>query len=138
MNCKYEPYCNRSFYQEKKIARHMKIGLSLAILNVLLNLLLVHKNGSYGTAYSTTISFLFLFIVIYIYSRKYYFIPIAWRELLPLFTLFIISSTFFYYFDFTLYVSIALKVSIILLFIGLSMIRNNRSIINILTLGKTR
>lgn len=129
---------NRSFYQEKKTVQPMLIGLGTAILNVLLNFLLVPRYGNYGAAYSTTISFLFLFIVIFIYARKYYFIPIAWRELLPLFTLFIISSTFFYYFDFTLYVSIALKVSIIFLFIGLSMIRNNRSIINILTLSKTR
>jgi O-antigen/teichoic acid export membrane protein len=86
---------NRSIYQEKKTKQIMYLVISSAVVNIILNFLLVPKYGSFGAALSTTITFTFFFIIKYFYSKKCYFIPVAWKEILPYFGIFIGLILFF-------------------------------------------
>ena len=106
---------NRAYYQAKNTFPPTLIGITTAIINILLNFILVPKYGSYGAAYSTIISFVFLFGLNYYFSKNYYFIPIIWSEVLPVFILFIISTIFFYSFQFSLFIGLLLKCSLIIL-----------------------
>lgn len=75
---------NLSIYQEKKTLQMMYMSLGTAILNIILNFLLVPKFGAYGAAYATVLSFAFFFGIKYLYAKKCYFIPINWRHIIPL------------------------------------------------------
>ena len=103
---------NRAYYQEKTTIQPTLIGLAAAVLNVLLNILWVPRYGIVGAAYSTVISFMLMFILIYSFSKRYYYIPINWSTLLPIFTLFIFISVFFFYFNFSIIIGLLLKISI--------------------------
>ena len=76
---------NMYLQQEKKTKALMYIALSAAGINILLNFLLVPKYGAYGAAYATIMSFAILAFIEYQYSKKCYFIPWAWNEILPYF-----------------------------------------------------
>jgi len=106
---------NRAYYQEKTTIQPTLIGLAAAVLNVLLNILWVPRYGIVGAAYSTVISFMLMFILIYSFSKRYYYIPINWSTLLPIFTLFIFISVFFFYFNFSIIIGLLLKCSLIIL-----------------------
>jgi len=83
------------YKQSKRTKISMSIALFTAIINIGLNFVFVPNYGAYGAAIATTISFVFIFIVNYHFSKKCYFIPFAWKDILPLFLiLFIISALF--------------------------------------------
>jgi len=72
---------NLSFYQEKKTLKLMELSIYAAILNILLNILLIPFYGYYGAALATLITFLFMLIIKYHLSKKCYFLPINWKLL---------------------------------------------------------
>ena len=72
---------NLMFNQEKKSLQLMYIVVLGAIINVLLNIYLVPLHGMYGASISTLISCLFIFLINYYYSKRYYFIPFNFKLL---------------------------------------------------------
>ncbi len=76
---------NLMIYQKKKSNIILLITLICAALNIALNFILVPSYGLSGAAYSTCLSFLFMFIIEYFFARLYYFIPINWHLLMPWF-----------------------------------------------------
>ena len=104
---------NLYIQQEKKTKAFMYIMLGAAGINVILNFLLVPRYGAYGAAYATIMSFAILAFIEYQYSKKCYFIPFAWNEILPYFFglcgIFILFQLFI---DLDVYISLIVKASI--------------------------
>lgn len=80
---------NFAIYQEKKTLVVMFIMIFCALLNLLLNFLFIPKLGMYGAAYATSISFFIQFVINYLYSKKYYFIPLNFRNMIYAFLIMI-------------------------------------------------
>jgi len=94
---------NFSIYQHKKSAVVMLITLFSAVLNVVLNYMLIPSLGIYGAALATLMSFIVFFIVEYQVSKKYYFIPMEWNVIVPLIgSLGTLIYVFNYMYDFSL------------------------------------
>lgn len=81
---------NLSFYQNKNTVLMMNIAIASALLNLFLNFVLISKYGYFGAAYATLFTYLFMFIIKYIYSRNEFFIKINFNKILP-FSLILIS-----------------------------------------------
>lgn len=75
---------NLSIYQEKKTLQIMYMIVASALLNIILNYMLVPIHGAYGAAYSTTLSVVFLVGLNYWYAKKCYFVPINWLQIIPI------------------------------------------------------
>lgn len=102
---------NLSIYQEKKTLQMMYMFLGTAILNIILNFLLVPKFGAYGAAYATVLSFAFFFVIKYLYAKKCYFIPFQWRQIAMVFVpLFAIVLLFRYALNMDIYLSLFIKI----------------------------
>jgi O-antigen/teichoic acid export membrane protein len=71
---------NLSLGQDKKMKSIMLIGVSGALLNILLNFLLIPIYGMYGAGYATVITFSFISIVTYYIAKKHtsFHIPLDW------------------------------------------------------------
>jgi len=109
-----------SITQEKKTLQIMYMILGSAILNIILNFLLVPSMGVFGAAYATILSFATCFIAGYWYAKRCYFIPIKWKQIVPCFFLLAtITILFQFVFKINIYISLLLKILIvcILLFI---------------------
>lgn len=105
---------NLMIYQEKRTKQLMYIGVSCAILNVVLNFLLVPTYGAYGAAYATLLSFIYLFIGGYWYAKRCYYIPIMWKNLIPyLSVLAILFFIFLFTVNVDIYISLILKVGVV-------------------------
>ncbi|MGP1991706.1 lipopolysaccharide biosynthesis protein [Zobellia laminariae] len=73
-NGMYKMVANYLFYLKKtKLIAYMTLGS--AILNLILNYLLIQKNGILGAAQATTITFFVLFLGVFILSYKNYKMP---------------------------------------------------------------
>ncbi|MCZ2845009.1 MAG: polysaccharide biosynthesis C-terminal domain-containing protein [Candidatus Bathyarchaeota archaeon] len=90
-----------SFHQAKKTLPIMVINVGAAVINILLNFLLIKKYGFYGAAVSTVITQGLLFIIIYYFSKRYYFIPYNFKIIVPIF-----FALVFIYFINTLYLPV--------------------------------
>jgi O-antigen/teichoic acid export membrane protein len=75
---------NLSFYQEKKTKEIMVINIVGAVINIFLNFLFISRFGYMGAAVSTFATQLILFIIIYHFSKNYYFVPYNWSLIVPL------------------------------------------------------
>ena len=96
-------------YQEKKTARVMYHVVCSAILNVVLNFLLVPKYGAYGAAIATILSFIALFVANYWYAKKCYFIPFNWPRILKMFLTLFTIITLFQLWDVNIFLSLLIK-----------------------------
>jgi O-antigen/teichoic acid export membrane protein len=68
---------SKNLSQSKKVKQGMFIDIGCALLNILLNFLLIPYLGIYGAAWATLISFIASTYVYYIYSSRYtFFVPI--------------------------------------------------------------
>jgi O-antigen/teichoic acid export membrane protein len=114
---------NRSIYQEKKTIAIMLIMIFGAGLNVGLNFLLVPTLGAYGAAYATILSFAAIFAVEYWYARKCYFIDYDWKKIAVGLVLAVSIVSSVYWFQANIYVSLILKLSIVLLLVLLFYVR---------------
>lgn len=83
-------FLNLSFYQEKKTSLLMKINIVAAFVNVGLNYFLISNYGLFGAAFSTLITQFVLFLIVYNFSKKLYFIPYNWNIIIPIGILFLI------------------------------------------------
>ena len=80
---------NLMIYQEKKTQAVMIITIVSALINIGLNFLLIPYFGIYGAAYATVLSFLVVFIFSFFYAKRCYYIPVEWRRLGVIFSLFL-------------------------------------------------
>ncbi|MDC3105307.1 oligosaccharide flippase family protein [bacterium] len=104
---------NLSFYQNKNTKLMMYISLASAVLNILLNFLLIPRYGYFGAAYATAITYFFMLLIKYYFSRNEFFIEINFKRLL-----FLSSILFaFYFFTHWLNLSIILSLSFKTIFI---------------------
>ena len=102
---------SRFFQQSKKMKANMYISISAAVINVILNFLLIPPFGAFGAAYATILSMFLVFSVSYFYTKKYcYFIPINFKKIIPL-TVFLILTVilFQYILDFAIVTSLIIK-----------------------------
>ena len=106
---------NLSFYQNKNTVLMMNIAITSAILNLLLNFVLIPKYGYFGAAYATLFTYLFMFIIKYIYSRNEFFIKINFKKILP-FSIFLISL-FLIFENYTIFSFLILIFKIIILLV---------------------
>ncbi len=81
------------FQFTKKTSYNVYIVLASAILNVILDFILVTRMGFIGAAIATLISFIFMTILTYIYSQKVYHISF---ELVKIFKMLIIGTVLFF------------------------------------------
>ncbi len=73
---------NAGFLIEKQTL-YLPIAVGLgAIINIILNLLLIPSIGIYGGAWATFISYLLTAVIIFIFSRKVYPINYQWKSIL--------------------------------------------------------
>ncbi len=79
---------NLSFHQHKKSLVIMNINLVAAFINITMNFLLIKEFGYLGAAWATVLTQIILFSIVYSFSRKYYFIPFNWVEILPFIIIF--------------------------------------------------
>ncbi|MBN2406659.1 MAG: oligosaccharide flippase family protein [Elusimicrobia bacterium] len=74
---------NLYFIQAKRTKIFASMGVGSAVMNIILNFLLIPKYGMYGAAYATAISFAVFTAVKYKLAKRDYFIPYDWGKLLP-------------------------------------------------------
>lgn len=75
---------NTMVYQEKKTKVIMYITLISALINIVLNFILIPRYGMYGAAVVTLISFIIVFALTYQLAKRYYFVPYNWKMLIPI------------------------------------------------------
>lgn len=103
--------------QAKKTIVIMYIVIAGAALNILLNFLLVPTFGALGAAWATFVSFLFIFVIKYSFSKRYYFIPFNWKMINPIILLavfLVIGFNFISAFNVT--ITLILKMFTVLIF----------------------
>ena len=119
---------NLSIYQAKKTKLIMFLTLGSALLNIILNWLIVPIYGAQGAAFTTAISFIFFFILKYYYSKKSYFIIFAWKELGIYSAIAVVCVGFFYFFSYNFWPSLIIKSIVMLVFISFIMFKNIKQI----------
>ncbi|MDP2761378.1 MAG: oligosaccharide flippase family protein [Sideroxyarcus sp.] len=73
---------NLYYQQTKRSKLQLAVVSGSAVINLILNYLLVPRFGMYGAAYATVISMVVLTIMHYQFSKQCYFIEIFWGKLL--------------------------------------------------------
>lgn len=86
-----------ALYQEKRTKSIMHITFVGALLNVVLNYILIKPFGVYGAAYATIITYLLLFFIEYWYARKAYYASFDGNIVYMVFTLTVVTSISFFY-----------------------------------------
>lgn len=86
---------NLYFLQSKRTKLQLAVVSSSALINILLNYLLVPKYGMYGAAFATVISMTVMTSMSYAYSRTCYFINIYWWKLSAMIAVSALTVMFF-------------------------------------------
>ncbi|MDD5065978.1 MAG: oligosaccharide flippase family protein [bacterium] len=68
-----------SIMQAKRTKQMMVLTICEAIINVILNFILIPSFGMYGAAFSALLTFIFGYLIEYQYSKRCYFVPLNWR-----------------------------------------------------------
>lgn len=106
-----------SFYHDKKTKVVLLILVLSSITNIIMNLVLIPHYRMYGAAVSTFASYLISTILIYIFSKKYYFIKWENSKLVTALTAGIVLVVPFYVLNIeNLLLSVTLKLIAIILF----------------------
>lgn len=96
--------------QSKKTKLNMYAAILAAIINVILNTILIPVYGMYGAAIATVISMVSLFIIQYLAAKQAYFIELPWKILwLGLISSLTLVFLFYYYIEDQELVSFVLK-----------------------------
>lgn len=100
-----------SFQQSKKLKMNMYINIIIAILSIALNFILIPIFGAVGATFTSIIIMCFGFLISYSYTkRKCYFIPIDWKQIIPIIVFLVICFILFnYLFNFDLVISLVVK-----------------------------
>ena len=97
--------------QAKKTKLNMYVAMAAAVINVVLNAILIPAYGMYGAALATVTSMIVLFLMQYQASKLGYFIPIPWKVMgvaLPVIVALVIF--FIFYIEQNMVLSLILKV----------------------------
>ncbi len=124
---------NRSIYQDKKTKQIMLLIIISAGLNIGMNYIFVPRYGPYGAALATMLTFLIFFIIKYLYAKKCYYIPTAWKEIIPSFAILLASIFFFNSVELSFLLGILLKVSLLSVSVILLFIRYKNTLSGVLT-----
>ena len=109
---------NKNLAQSKKIKQGMYIDISAALVNILLNFLLIPIFGIYGAAWATLLSFTMSIIIYYIYSKKNtFFVKFNLKEIFTLLFFSVLFNLIFFTINLKFVTSLILKISIFLLII---------------------
>jgi O-antigen/teichoic acid export membrane protein len=73
---------NVMMYQEKKTLYTMTTLIVSALVNIILNFILIPRIGIYGAAWSTVASVIVNLFISYQFAKKTFFVPFNWKELL--------------------------------------------------------
>jgi len=109
------------FNIEKK-TDYLPIAVGIAaVVNIGLNFLLIPKIGYWGAAYATLIAYFISAVLLYIFTKKVYYIKYEIKRLQLIVTLTIVIYYFFTFItkDMELWLSFALKTAAMLLFVVL-------------------
>ena len=79
---KISGYTNLAFYQEKKTMLMMWIMITASIVSVSMNYYIIPHYSIYGAAITYMASIAVFFVLKYILSRPYYFIPYNWTKII--------------------------------------------------------
>ncbi len=101
---------NLMIYQEKKVIQLVVIGFIGAVINVLLNFLLVPPLGTYGAGYATVLAFIVIFVLDWWYAKKCYYLTFNWRLIGSVFLLLFAIIILFYFMHFNIYITLLIKV----------------------------
>ena len=102
---------NLMYYQSKATLPLMYIFIFGSLINLVLNYLLIPQFSYIGASYATVISFLFMFVIQLIFSKKYFYIKFNWKQIL--FNIFFLISLYFifkYYVNFKPIYNIFIKI----------------------------
>lgn len=109
---------SKAFHQNKNTVQIMFISIIGAAINIILNYFLIKELSYLGAAISTVVTQFVLFLMIYNFAKKHYFIPFDWRIITPLMVLFSVIVWFDVNYVETTLASLFIK---IILFIFLSL-----------------
>ena len=122
---------NVMMYQKKKTKIVMYITLGSAVLNILLNYILIPRIGIMGAAYATLISFFAVFISSYFMAMKTFFIPYNWKEIIPAFAILVGIYLVFTFSEIqSIFLSIVLKVLTVLALACFFYLKNKKTILS--------
>lgn len=76
-------YFTQGIIIAKKTKYRAYINIGGVVLNVVLNITLIHFFGFIGAALATFISFLIMAVIAMKISQKYYFVPYEWNRIFP-------------------------------------------------------
>ena len=106
--------------QAKKTKLNMYVSLQAAILNLLLNYILIPTYGMYGAAIATVLSMIELSIIQYWVSKNGYFISFPWPRILGLFVLLnLIVAFYHFYFEAFPFIAFTSKILFSMIFFGI-------------------
>ena len=108
-----------SAYQEKKTMPIVWVLMMTAVLNVALNGWFIPVFGAMGAAWATLLSFLIAFIVKYIVVRRYYFIPMNFKLLIPILLLSVAGVYAAGYISCSLWLSLLIKSGLLMVLGGI-------------------
>ncbi len=116
---------NIASYFENKIKYLIISSGAGAVSNIVLNIILIPPYSITGAAVSTMLSYIIMFVVLYMFSQKIYRINYEWKKIsfvtvltLSLFALNFVLGDYFITHNFNIYLVYSLKIlSILLLFI---------------------
>jgi O-antigen/teichoic acid export membrane protein len=109
---------NLYYLQSKRSKLQLAVVGTSALVNLLLNYLLVPSYGMYGAAWATVISMIILTVMHYHFSKTCYFINIFWLKLSFLIGISALIIIFFQHFVEGSWISLPLKIFFLFLLIG--------------------
>ena len=108
-----------SLYQRNVTGVVTIIVIIIALINLILNWLLISKWGIYGAGAATLFCSVLLFFSFYLASKKHgYYIGVKWILLASLVVLSIITNLFFWMMPLTLLTSLIIKIGVIVVILS--------------------
>ena len=90
-------FLGTSYIVEKQTAGVFKTSIYGGLISLILNLLLIPNFGITGAGISSFISFLIMFLIRYVDTKKYNFINVDWKRLIISTTIIILQVTVMYF-----------------------------------------
>lgn len=90
-------FLGTSYIVEKQTAGVFKTSIYGGLISLILNLLLIPNFGITGAGISSFISFLIMFLIRYVDTKKYNFINVDWKRLIISTTIIILQITVMYF-----------------------------------------
>lgn len=112
--------------QSKKTKEIMCMGFFVAVINIVLNFSLIPPFGIYGAAIATVLSFIILTVIQYHYSKRWFFVPLPWRNIgAGILLVAVILSFYNFWMEQWFWVSLASKVVLVGIVIAACCVKRN-------------